>query len=220
LQLQLSARLIVDECPGNVGACREVLAACKALNNWNILLQRKFFHHIISGLVGMALRFAKMSRLKIDGARFCRNLSTMARSIGVDGLPRLVELGCHSAEVTYSVAGGTNDMGRQSLELCISGRFMLTCQRCLKPMQWGMTSRIDLELVSSQEAIDNAIDDRDRVLAGKEMDVDALIEDEIILAIPMIPHHDDCLTTKAVLASEVASPFGVLALLKRGAARD
>lgn len=161
-----------------------------------------------------------MSRLKIDGAHFCRNLSAMTRSIGVDGLPRLVELGCHSAELKYSIAGGTNDMGRPSLELYISGRFMLTCQRCLMPLQWGMTSRVDLELVSSQEAIDNAIDDRDRVLAGKEMDVDALIEDEIILEIPMIPRHDVCLTTKALEVLEGASPFGVLALLKRGAARD
>ncbi len=161
-----------------------------------------------------------MSQPVIDGIRFSRNLATMSRSIGIAELPRLVELGCHSAELKYSITGGTNVAGRPCLGLDISGNFMLTCQRCLKPMPWGMASRAELELVTSQESIDNATDDRDRVLAGKEMDVDALVEDEIILAVPMIPRHEVCSTAKAIGSSEGASPFGVLAVLKRGSAQD
>lgn len=159
-----------------------------------------------------------MSPPVIDGMRFSRNLSTMTRSIGLDHLSRLAELGFHSAELKYSITGGTNDVGRPCLAVDLSGNFVLTCQRCLKPMKWGMASRSDLELVTNQESIDNAIDDRDRVLAGKEMDVDALVEDEVILGVPMIPRHEVCSTARAIASSEAALPFGVLASLKRGSA--
>ena len=161
-----------------------------------------------------------MSRLiTIDGMRFSRSMSTLARSIGEKHLPRLAEFGCRSAKLKYDMSGATNDAGRPCLILELSGKLELTCQRCLKPMPWAIVSRAELELVTSLESIDNAIDDRDRVLASKEMDIDGLVEDEIILAIPMIPRHEVCSVAGAEVASEVQSPFGVLASLKRGPVR-
>jgi len=53
------------------------------------------------------------------------------------------------------------------------------------------------------------------VLATKSMDVAALVEDEAILALPMVPLHERCETGVAPDASAEAGPFAPLAGLRR-----
>jgi uncharacterized protein len=47
------------------------------------------------------------------------------------------------------------------------------------------------------------------------MDVAQLVEDEVILALPMVPRHEACLATGAAPETR-ASPFDALAALRRG----
>jgi uncharacterized protein len=55
----------------------------------------------------------------------------------------------------------------------------------------------------------------DRVVAGKEMALRELIEDELILAVPYAPRHDRCVAVRAE-DMKSASPFAGL----RGLMRD
>jgi uncharacterized protein len=70
-----------------------------------------------------------------------------------------------------------------------------------------------------QEIVD-AEDDAERVLAGKDMRVSGLVEDEIILSLPMVPRHASCDESGIAAKSARISPFDVLAALKRPPGRQ
>jgi len=78
------------------------------------------------------------------------------------------------------------------LDLSIEGQFDLTCQRCLQDMQWTLSTNVSLGLARSIQELEGAEDDLDRVMAGKSMSIEGLVEDEVILAVPMIPRHELC----------------------------
>jgi uncharacterized protein len=56
----------------------------------------------------------------------------------------------------------------------------------------------------------------DRVVAGREMPVRDLIEDELILAVPYAPRHESCTARPAPDADGKTSPFAGLPGLIRG----
>ncbi len=151
----------------------------------------------------------------IDGLQFARGRDAVSGSIGIDALPRLAAMGCDAATLVYAVRGGEGGSGRPSLTIEISGRVRLVCQRCLGPLSFEMAALTELELAQTQAEIDAADDDVDRVLATKAMDVAALVEDEAILALPMVPLHERCETGRAEGAPTKASPFAALAGLRR-----
>ena len=74
---------------------------------------------------------------------------------------------------------------------------------------------VELQVTESLREIEAADDDVDRVLASRAMDVRGLIEDEVILALPMVPRHERCVAVGAGVTAKI-SPFSALAALKRG----
>ena len=68
----------------------------------------------------------------------------------------------------------------------------LRCQRCLGPLSHEVDTDEILVLAASQAEIDAdplTVDMPSRVVAGKEMAVRDLVEDELILALPYAPRH-------------------------------
>jgi uncharacterized protein len=55
----------------------------------------------------------------------------------------------------------------------------------------------------------------DRVVAGKEMALRELIEDELILAVPYAPRHESCTAAGARESAAKTSPFAGLRSLMR-----
>ncbi len=155
----------------------------------------------------------------IDGLQFARERGQRDGRLTIESLPRLAESGAQSAAIGYVVAGGENSERRPCLHIDVDGVLQLVCQRCLEPLEHRVELRSELELVTEQHAIDAAEDDVDRVLAGRAMDIRALIEDELILDLPMIPMHEQC---GAAAAEEGMrpSPFAALAALKKSGAAD
>lgn len=67
------------------------------------------------------------------------------------------------------------------------------CQRCLEPAQFEIETALDMHLVASDQAAGNLSPDLDPfVLSGAEVSLADLIEDALIMALPMVPRHDDC----------------------------
>ncbi len=93
----------------------------------------------------------------------------------------------------------------------------MCCQRCLERIAYPVEVRSVLEFVTddedlTQEEIED--DSKDFLPAQEELDVVALIEDEIILDLPPAPRHDRCALPDAGQGTEVVSPFSVLKDLK------
>jgi uncharacterized protein len=64
------------------------------------------------------------------------------------------------------------------------------CQRCLDPLPVPIAIDAELQLAENLREITEADDEIDRVLASRHMDVEQLVEDEVILALPMVPRHE------------------------------
>ena len=128
----------------------------------------------------------------IDGLQFARAGLERRGVVGMKQLPRLAELQCSTEGLEYHLRGGRASNGKPCLWLSVRGSVELVCQRCLGPFQVPIAIDAELELAESEREISQADDEIDRVLASRRMEVGWLIEDEVILELPMAPRHETC----------------------------
>ena len=156
----------------------------------------------------------------IDGFEFA---SAGAKQQGVWPLrdfPRLRDvLASDAGEVAYEISGVRDERGRPGLRLKVKGTLMLRCQRCLEAMAFDVDTDETLVLAATLAEIHAEPADShapDRVVAGKEMALRELLEDELILAVPYAPRHEDCEPAGAGDRAEKVSPFAGLRGMMRG----
>ncbi|AIT26944.1 hypothetical protein L499_A0145 [Bordetella holmesii CDC-H635-BH] len=169
----------------------------------------------------------------------------------MEGLPEQAagDAGIARWSVVGEVGKGTGKSGgvisgQPLLRLHIEANPVLICQRCNAPFVHPVDSEVVLQLVESEddlddeladlqdaqeEGLDFAADVPEKVVGSHRFDLLAQIEDELILSIPYVPRHDICpdasgqavgkkaASGDASQASEVKrpSPFAVLEQLKR-----
>lgn len=88
----------------------------------------------------------------------------------------------------------TGARGELRFQLVLSGRLTLICQRCLNPMPWEMDLKTDT-VVSRSEAEPLASQAGEEVffLEADGWFYPALaVEEELLLALPLVPRHDAC----------------------------
>ena len=156
----------------------------------------------------------------IDGFEFASAGAVQRGVLPVSGFSRLRDLlASDTGEVAYEIRGMRDERGRPSLRLGVSGLLQLRCQRCLEAMPFEMRAEDLLVLAATQAEIDAEpidADAPDRVLAGKEMALRVLVEDELILALPYAPRHEGCRGGAARERGTGQSPFAGLRSLMRG----
>ncbi len=119
-------------------------------------------------------------------------------------------------EIKFSISGEEDAMGKCFLHLQIQVELRLICQRCLSEMPMDLSLTLDYlvsDLILGDEEEVSQFDDSDDydlLEPNQAMDVLSLIEDELILAIPMSPRHDFNCAAAAMQAGEKANPFAVL----------
>lgn len=132
----------------------------------------------------------------IDGFEFASAGATQQGIWPLKELPRLRDmLASDAGEVAYEIAGVRDGRGRPALRLQVRGTLSLRCQRCLEPMEFEVNTDETLVLAATLAEIHAEPADAhapDRVVAGREMALGELIEDELILALPFAPRHEDC----------------------------
>ncbi|EXI82094.1 MAG: hypothetical protein AW10_00779 [Candidatus Accumulibacter appositus] len=157
-------------------------------------------------------------RVLIDSLAFGFEGGSLQGEVPVVTLTRLADLLVDSAgSLAYRLEGCVGSRDRSQLQLQVDGVLSLCCQRCLESLPYAVQLRSLFEFVANdseltQEELED--DSRDFLPVEKELDVLALIEDEILLALPTVPRHDDCVLPGAVRESPNESPFSVLAGLK------
>jgi len=162
----------------------------------------------------------------IDGFEFAAAGAVQQGKMPLGGFTRLRDLLASDAgEVAYEVEGLRDARGRPSLRIRVRGTLELCCQRCLEAMRVEVDEDETLVLASSQAEIDADPADAeapDRLLAGKEMALRELVEDQLILALPYAPRHAHCGAARqeedgvAGQGADRLSPFAGLKGLLRG----
>ena len=157
----------------------------------------------------------------IDGFQFAHAGQELRGRCPVSAFERLRDLlSSDVGDLAYEVIGGKDPMGRPALRMKVGGALRLACQRCLKEMSYPL--KVDAELVLAQseaeiEAHPVEPEGPDRVLGSKEMALGTMLEDEILLAVPFAPRHEQCSGDGAGKGETKASPFAHLrGLLDRG----
>lgn len=122
------------------------------------------------------------------------------------------------AEIRSGV--GSNDQLWLHLEVRATVR--LQCQRCMLPMQQTIDAKRSFLFARDElEAarLDEELDD-DVLVLSRSLDLAELAEDELILALPLVPRHERCPEPLAVpvdsaAAPERPNPFAALETLRR-----
>jgi len=158
--------------------------------------------------------------MKIDLFEFARQQSTASGETSLADLPR-IDTADRSGRLAWTAAGSTHGRhGALRLDLSIDGDVALICQRCLEPMTETLRLRPRFLVAADEDRADamDQDDEFDVVVGSAEFDLDTLIEDEVLLALPIAPRHAVCPDGRADGASGARkpSPFAALADLKIG----
>jgi uncharacterized protein len=153
----------------------------------------------------------------IDGFEFASAGATQHGILPLEGFSRLRDLLASDAgEVAYVVEGTRDQRGRPSLRVKVRGALQLRCQRCLEPLAFDVDADSLLVLAATQAEIDaEPVEGPDRVLGERDMRIRDLVEDELILALPLAPRHEHC-AGATVEGEGGRSPFAGLRGLMRG----
>lgn len=129
----------------------------------------------------------------------------------------VLDVSVSGQSVRYS-ASGRQEGDKLFLDIEAGAALVTTCQRCLEEMRCEAAIETSLLLVPPGQALpDDGLEDDsfDPVHAGRDFDLLAAIEDELLLAMPISLMHDECHAPVDMAGNEKASPFAVLGRLKR-----
>ncbi|HLL12759.1 MAG TPA: DUF177 domain-containing protein [Rubrivivax sp.] len=170
--------------------------------------------------------------LSVDVPALCRHGQTMQGQSPLAQLTRLTE-GLFAAPgsddiVAWSAQGSLQPVPGSDtqlwLTLQVQTRVQLQCQRCLQPLVHDLSLDRRLRFVHDEEEaarLDEESEDDVLALQGR-VDLLGLIEDELILALPLVPRHEQCSQPLPSAdggpdsaPEEAPHPFAALAALRR-----
>jgi uncharacterized protein len=180
----------------------------------HFVLTWKAKNNIISRLSRNGSRLKRIS----DAFVFAREGRVLEGELAVSGLERLHDLLAEvSGSISFRLQGYKSEHGELMLHLTVGGMIPLACQRCLQAISYQLDVDSLLEIIPegtdmSQDELED--DTRDFLPLAGELDVAELVEDEILLALPVAPRHEKCGLPGAGDAGERINPFAALAGLK------
>jgi len=150
----------------------------------------------------------------IDGLEFAKAGARLQGEWPVAEFPRLRDaLRSETGTLRYELQGVPETQGRPALRLKVEGSLQLLCQRCLGALEFPLRISVLLRLAASQAEVDAEpveAEGPESIAAGKAMPVRALVEDEVLLAIPIAPRHEACTGGAAEAAGTKPTPFAAL----------
>ncbi len=165
----------------------------------------------------------------IDPIRLADRGTRLAGTIPLRRMKRLLAY-CHSADGVVSADLEFSRDRQQGVRLIrgqVAVAIEIICERCLEPMTLQLESSVELLVYTAgQEVLD---DQEDVLIAGESVSLDEIIENELILSMPMIPAHPQDKCTARINTTEPdvghsetqpaqgddGSPFAKLEKLKR-----
>lgn len=160
-----------------------------------------------------------------DVFTLCKEQTTLTGELPLSLFERLsADLTDHTGALAYTVSGRIDEKKRRLLSLRLEGSLPMVCQRCAEPIAFSLSVDNTLELVHREDELDDEEDELNAVMEGragfekivgsKQFDLINLIEDEAILALPLVIAHEVCPHALPMSSGEKSSPFDALWQLK------
>jgi uncharacterized protein len=169
---------------------------------------------------------------KIHPWRMAAERGCLKGRLALATLPRLTAILDHAdGEVVVALSAGRDEQGIRFIQGRLQAEVEWTCQRCLGPLRLPLDITVKLGLARDEAAADRLSDEYDPLLIqeGGSIAVADLIEDELLLALPQIPRHEDLRECQAdgdlqpgapALDLKNRQPFAVLATLLQDSQRS
>lgn len=158
----------------------------------------------------------------IDPGKFADSGEQLEGRLPIRELGRVNELVAKpDGSVDFNLFFGRNDKGNVVITGDLAGDLTVICQRCLNPMPLHIESRIHVGVVDDPEQMAALADDLEPVITeDRKVSLLRLIEEELLLALPLAPAHEltEC-PGSSLLDTHTArkeSPFAILKTLKKG----
>jgi uncharacterized protein len=177
----------------------------------------------------LAMKAPALEVRHLDVAKMAESGETLAALTPLTDLPRLCEAAAPEAPPTaadtldWHARGESRQVGGEAqvwLHIEAAARLHLTCQRCLQPAELRLQAQRSFRFVNDEaqaEALD-ADSEEDILALSPDFDLLALLEDEMLLAITLVPAHEHCpqplIAPKEPPEEEKPNPFAALAALK------
>ncbi|AOK29197.1 hypothetical protein WS67_18820 [Burkholderia singularis] len=158
----------------------------------------------------------------IDLFEFARSARQAAGAVPLSQLPRMLnevpaDAPERDAAFTWQAEGSTQpelqDDGSEGpqpyLRLALHGAAWLECQRCLTPYRQAFDIDVVYRIVETEEEADEFPLDEDEVdviVGSRQFDLVDLIEEELLLSLPIVPKHEVCPAVHESLASGASGP--------------
>lgn len=90
----------------------------------------------------------------------------------------------------------------------VEGGLWLTCQRCLNAFEWPVDVDVELRLVQSEAEEARVLEEADPLLVEDDkLPLVEIVENEVLLALPMMPRCSECeATAEAESSAEESEP--------------
>lgn len=155
-------------------------------------------------------------------------------SFGIAGMERLAPL-IRSTEgrVNYHLQFDRDEGGIPCIKGSVTATLVLQCQRCMQDMPFLVHGKVRLGIISTQQSAEQLPGDYEPlIVTDKEIPLVSIVEDELILALPIVAMHQpgecsieapqflsgaDTGTDRAaqdVTAPDKYNPFAILETLK------
>lgn len=170
---------------------------------------------------------------KLDVAAFASDAGLLEGRWPLADFERLGAGPQQEGAVEWSIRGQrTSVVGAEPeiwLHLTARARIGLECQRCLRPVTWDLDVKRSLRFACGEDAAAalDALSDDDVLELQRSVDLLDVIEDELLLDLPLVPMHEQCPqplpasagdAQGAAASAQRANPFAALAKLKRSGA--
>ncbi len=167
-----------------------------------------------------------MKLLTINNLEFAQKQQEIANNFAPISLNRLAETlalqseNAHLATIHFTLTGDYKRFRQPSLHLHIKSQLPVICQRCLEEMLINLDLNFDYLLsdstineIEANEIEANEVEGSDEIdwlEINSEMNVHELIEDELLLAMPIAPVHEGPCSSLSMQSGEKPNPFAVL----------
>ena len=129
----------------------------------------------------------------VNARTLATRLEELEGVLPVAQLPRLREMLVETqGDVTVALHFALGEDDVPIVDGRVRARLQATCQRCLQPLDLDVETELHLAVVKSEAAGEHLREPYDAWVAVDEnVSIAAAVEDELLLALPMAPMHED-----------------------------
>ena len=148
--------------------------------------------------------------IEVNPFRLIEQRRILKGTVALQAMPRVCEQVLSVKDDFVVTLEFTHSASQLPMIKCyVEGAVELECQRCLEPITWVVNTESEVVLTTSDT--DRQPEDEGYevyIVEDEHLPLLAFVEDEVLLALPTVPRHEDCAPFKPLREAELPTPSG------------